>query len=160
MATKRLSFFGALGALASVLFAMALERQGFSPCPLCLVQRWALGITGLFLIFIFLINTEKQSTKRFLALFGLLFSVLGLAAGLRQLYLQYMVPPAQIPQCMGDLNTIFKNLPFLEALKTLLTGSGDCALIDWQFFGLSLAGWSSIAFLLLVLLILKIIRNP
>jgi len=47
---RRLSFLGALLAAAGVLFAMLLERQGYAPCPLCLIQRWALGIVGLCLL--------------------------------------------------------------------------------------------------------------
>jgi disulfide bond formation protein DsbB len=36
--------------------------------------------------------------------------------------------------------------PFGQALKMILSGSGECAKIQWQFIGLSIPEWSLICF--------------
>jgi disulfide bond formation protein DsbB len=33
------------------------------------------------------------------------------------------------------------NFPFADALKMVFTGSGECATVDWSFFGLSTPMW-------------------
>ena len=37
--------------------------------------------------------------------------------------------------------------PFLEVLNMVLTGSGECAKIDWLFLGISLPMWSLLVFI-------------
>jgi disulfide bond formation protein DsbB len=34
------------------------------------------------------------------------------------------------------------NFPLSRVLKTLITGTGECAVVDWTFLGLSIAEWS------------------
>jgi disulfide bond formation protein DsbB len=35
-----------------------------------------------------------------------------------------------------------ENVPLSRVLKTLITGTGECAVVDWTFLGLSIAEWS------------------
>ncbi len=156
---RHLSFLGALLAFAGVLFAMLLESQGYAPCPLCLIQRWALGIVGLCLLLRFFIGARQSLWRQGLSALALFFSLAGFAVGLRQLYLQYLAPPAKIPQCFGDVEAIFHHVPFWQAVQTLLKGTSDCALIDWQWLGLSLAAYASMLFLLLSVLIVMTLKN-
>jgi len=37
---------------------------------------------------------------------------------------------------------MIQNFPLGETIKTMFTGTGECAVIHWQFMGLSIAGWS------------------
>jgi disulfide bond formation protein DsbB len=43
------------------------------------------------------------------------------------------------------------NFPLSRTLKTLISGTGECAVVDWTFLGLSIAEWSLICFTGLVL---------
>jgi disulfide bond formation protein DsbB len=85
------------------------------------------------------------------ALLGFFVALIGLAFSLRQIYLQSL-PPSLVPGCGPGLNFLFKAYPFLDALKIILQGSGDCAKIDWRALGLSLADWAGMYFVLLMIL--------
>jgi disulfide bond formation protein DsbB len=56
-------------------------------------------------------------------------------------WLQHL-PPDKVPQCGPDLYFMFENFPLSRVLKTLITGTGECAVVDWTFLGLSIAEWS------------------
>jgi len=37
---------------------------------------------------------------------------------------------------------MLENLPLAQTLKKLVAGTGECAVVDWTFLGLSIAEWS------------------
>ncbi len=79
----------------------------------------------------------------YLGLFGL--STLGgiVAAG-RHVWIQHL-PPDKVPSCGPGLGYMLDNFPLGDALKMVLTGSGECASIDWSLLGLSMPEWVLIA---------------
>lgn len=42
--------------------------------------------------------------------------------------------------------------PFAEVMQTMLLGSGDCAEVQWRWLGLSIPGWTAVAFGVMALL--------
>ncbi|MEP6634101.1 MAG: disulfide bond formation protein B, partial [Luteimonas sp.] len=74
----------------------------------------------------------------------------GLAISARHVWLQHL-PPDDVPACGPGLNYMMEAMPFLGVLRKVLTGSGECAKVDWTFLGLSMPEWSSIWFALLAL---------
>jgi disulfide bond formation protein DsbB len=38
---------------------------------------------------------------------------------------------------------MLENFPLSRTLKTLVSGTGECAVVDWTFLGLSIAEWSA-----------------
>ena len=40
--------------------------------------------------------------------------------------------------------------PFQDVLNAMLLGEGSCAEIKWQFLGLSIAGWTLVAFAIVI----------
>ena len=44
---------------------------------------------------------------------------------------------------------MLENFPLARTLKTLVSGTGECATVDWTFLGLSMPWWSLIWFVLL-----------
>jgi disulfide bond formation protein DsbB len=46
---------------------------------------------------------------------------------------------------------MLENLPLAGTIQRLFTGTGQCAVVDWQFLGLSIAEWSAIWFALLLI---------
>lgn len=135
----------ALGALACLLllaFAYYLQyAQGLEPCPLCLVQR---GFFYLVLA-VLVIGALHGRGRKIYGPLAALFAVGGAVTAGRQVYLQHL-PPDQVPQCGPDLFFMLENFPLSRTLEKLFTGTGECAVVDWKFLGLSIAGWSAVWF--------------
>lgn len=150
-----------LPALAcALLLAFGLYLQyakGLEPCPLCLVQR------GFFaaVMAVCLIAAIHRPRRLGAALYGVLaalFALGGAAVAGRQVWLQHL-PPDKVPQCGPDLFFMMENFPLSRILKTLFSGTGECAAVDWTFLRLSIAEWSLVCFAALVVYSLWLIRS-
>jgi disulfide bond formation protein DsbB len=134
----------ALGALACALllaFGYYLQYvQGLDPCPLCLVQRGffyaLLAVFG-----IAALHSPARGGRLAYCLAIFLLAAGGAAVAARQVWLQHL-PPDKVPQCGPDLYFMLENFPLSRTLKTLVSGTGECAVVDWTFLGLSIAEWS------------------
>ena len=140
----------ALGALVCALllgYAYYLQYvKGLQPCPLCLVQR------GFFyaVLIVFALGALHGRMRWLYASLVMLFAAGGAAAAGRQVWLQSL-PPDKVPQCGPDLYFMLENFPLSRTLEKLITGTGECAVVDWSFLGLSIAGWSLVWFVILAL---------
>ncbi|WP_130803913.1 disulfide bond formation protein B [Acinetobacter ihumii] len=150
-------FISGLLVLASIVgmsFALYLEHfQGLEPCPLCVFQRLGLIAMGVFALIAFIHNPVSNVMKRVYALLstlGILWSV-GVAA--RHVWLQTL-PPDQVPSCGPGLDYLLDALPLKTVLHQVLSGSGECAVVDWTFLGQSLPVWSLAFFSVLLLICL------
>jgi protein dithiol:quinone oxidoreductase len=139
-------FLGCTGLILTGLYMQyAMELY---PCPLCITQRIfiiAVGLTGLLA---FLLN-PKTLGRRIFAVFGIICAALGASFSIRQLYLQSL-PKDQVPACGPDLGYLLENFPLMDALSVLLRGDGNCAEVQWALFGISIAGWTLVAFVGLI----------
>ena len=136
-----------LAALACALllgFGYYLQYvEGLDPCPLCLVQRlFFYAVLALFVV-------AAIHPHRVYAGLAALFALGGAGAAARQVWLQHL-PPDKVPQCGPDLYFMLENFPLSRTLQTLIAGTGECAVVDWTFLGLSIAGWSLAWFAVLV----------
>jgi disulfide bond formation protein DsbB len=138
-------------------FGLYLQHVvGLEPCPMCIVQRYALllvalvaGLTALF-------------SGRLALLFGsgwlLLSAGLGAFVAVRQSWLQWF--PPDIASCGRDFYGMIETFPLQRVIPMIFKGSGDCSVIDWTFLGLSIANWSFLSFtaisLIAVALILRL----
>jgi len=141
------TWFAAGAAVCALLlgFGYFLQYvQGLDPCPLCQVQRaFYFLVGGAFLL--------GALHGRFFPAYGSLaafFTLGGIGTAGRQVWLQHL-PPDKVPQCGPDLAFMLKNLPLSRTLEKLFTGTGECAVVDWSFLGLSIAEWSLGWFLVL-----------
>ena len=122
-------------------FALYLQYgQMLDPCPLCLVQR---GFFTMVLVAFAAatVHNPGRTGRIAYALLGLLSALGGAATAGRQVWLQHL-PPEQVPACGPDLYFMLENLPLARTLEKLFRGSGQCAVVDWTFLGLSIAEWS------------------
>lgn len=143
------SGFLVIASIVGMAFALYLEHvQGLSPCPLCVFQR--VGLMGLgFISLIALIHNPKSTVgKRIYALLGSLSILWSAGVAARHVWLQNL-PPDQVPSCGPGLNYLIDALPLKNVLAQVLTGSGECAAIDWTFLGQSLPVWSLLFFVVL-----------
>ena len=144
--TARLTFLLLfLGCTGLILVGMYMQyAMGLYPCPLCITQRVfivAVGLTGLLG---FIVNPAALG-RRIFAVFGLLFAIGGGSFSSRQLWLQSL-PPDQVPACGPDIQYLLENFPLMDALSVLLRGDGNCAEVSWTLFGISIPGWTLVAF--------------
>ena len=154
------SGFLVIASIVGMAFALYLEHvQGLSPCPLCVFQR--VGLMGLgFISLIALIHNPKSTVgKRIYALLGSLSILWSAGVAARHVWLQNL-PPDQVPSCGPGLNYLIDALPLKSVLAQVLTGSGECAVIDWTWLGFSVPELSLAFFsVLLVMIVLAIIKS-
>ena len=143
------SCFLFLASVIGMAFALYLEHvQGLAPCPLCVFQRVGLIALGVISLVAFIHNPTSNVMKRIYALLGSVGILWSASVSGRHLWLQYL-PADQVPTCGPGLNYLIEVLPLKAAFEQVLTGSGECAAIDWTFLGQSLPFWSLIFFVVL-----------
>jgi disulfide bond formation protein DsbB len=131
----------ALGCASLLGFGYYLQYgEGLNPCPLCLVQRGFFYAVAAFSV-IAAIHGPRQTGRFLYGILVALFAAGGFAVAARQVWLQHL-PPDKVPQCGPDLYFMLDNFPLSRVLKTLVQGTGECAVVDWSFLGLSIAEWS------------------
>jgi disulfide bond formation protein DsbB len=118
--------FAAIAAACVAMLAFGLYLQhgvGLEPCPMCIVQRYALILVGVL---------------------ALLMSGFGAFVAARQSFLQWY--PPEVVSCGRDFYGMIETFPLKRAVPMIFKGSGDCTKIDWTFLGLSIANWSFVCF--------------
>ncbi|WP_229794251.1 disulfide bond formation protein B [Arenicella chitinivorans] len=143
---------GALLAIAYFYFQLEL---GLPPCPLCMFQRACLVGVAFFCL-LGLIFKPKKIGSKLLAFGGLVSSATGLAIAGRQVWLQNL-PADQVPECGPDLEFMLEAFPLMQTIETVLSGSGECAEIQWQLLGLSMPAWMVLVFSVMVIICLKLL---
>ncbi len=129
-----------VGMLAFGLYLQ--EVVGLVPCPMCVVQRyaliliagtaaitWATGRKGL--------QIAGTSVLVVLALGGAYVAA-------RQSWLQWY--PPEVASCGRDIYGMIETFPLQRVIPMIFKGSGDCTKVDWSFLGGSIANWSFLWF--------------
>ena len=137
--------------LLSLLTALYIEFfLGYKPCKICIYQRIP------YLIAIFLTFLGISYSKNFIWLYALLliffssFLLSGYHLGIEQEIFE------EFSGCTGNsLDIIDKN----ELLKMLNSQLNSCKNVDFRIFGLSLAAINFLLSLVILILILKVIKN-
>jgi protein dithiol:quinone oxidoreductase len=114
------------------------------PCSLCITQRAFVILVGLLALIAAIHNPRTRGLQAYASL-GIVGALLGACFAARQLWLQSL-PAEQVPACGPGISYIFDVFPFMEAMKLLLQGDGNCAHVD-KIFGASLAFWTLLAFI-------------
>ncbi len=141
-----------LASLIGISFALYLEHvQGLNPCPLCIFQRVGLIFMGIFALVALIHNPKQLWLRRTYSLLSTLAVAWSVGVAARQVWLQHL-PPEKVPACGPGLDYLLDALPFKAVLQEVLSGSGECAEIDWTFLGQSLAVWSLVFFSVLLLI--------
>lgn len=157
----RLIFVLGIAVCAGLLGAALVLQyvEGMEPCPLCILQRVVLIALALLFVLGALQNPGALG-QRVYAGTTLLLGLIGAALAGRHLWLQNL-PPEQVPACGPGLDYILETFPAGKALTLILRGSGECAEVAWTFMGLSIPGWTLVAFLgFIALAIFLLLRRP
>jgi disulfide bond formation protein DsbB len=131
-----------LFAAAVILAALAFEHiGGYTPCPLCLQQRYSyyLGIPALAAALVLLRLSHRNAAAAILAAVGVAFLVnAGLAVYQAGAEWRFWDPPATCatPTQLPTFDVKSMNLDRVPA---------SCGVASWRFLGLSFAGWNAVA---------------
>ena len=146
-ATFRAQFL--LGFLACTgLLAYAFYTQlygGLEPCPLCIFQRVAFAALGCVFLVGGLHGPQRSGVRRAYGVVALVAAGAGIAIAGRHVWLQSL-PSEQVPTCGPGLDYMLDAMPIAGVIRKVLTGSGECANVDWAFMGLSMPVWALVWF--------------
>jgi disulfide bond formation protein DsbB len=154
LSSRRLFLLGLL--LCATMLGIAGYFQfidNLEPCPLCILQRVFTLLVGSVLLIAVLHNPKNIGVPIYGCLAGLL-ALLGASISMRHLWLQSL-PADQVPSCGPGLNFMLDNFPLGDTINMVLRGSGECAEVSWTFIGVSIPGWTLLAFILLAILSLS-----
>ena len=148
-----LAMVSAIG-VGMLAFGLYLQHVvGLEPCPMCIVQRYALILVA---VFAGLASAFRHKGIHIgAALLILLASGFGAFVAARQSFLQWY--PPEIASCGRDFYGMIETFPLRRAIPLIFKGSGDCSKVDWTFLGGSLANWSFVAFSFFIVLALALI---
>ena len=143
-----------LACIAMLAFGMYLQHVvGLEPCPMCVVQRYALVLVA---VFTGLAAASRGKALRSVGILLALVAALGGAyTAASQSWLQWY--PPEVVSCGRDIYGMIETFPLQRALPMIFRGAGDCSQVDWTFLGLSIANWSFIAFAVFTVLMLVLL---
>jgi disulfide bond formation protein DsbB len=142
------------GSVAMLAFGLYLQHVvGLEPCPMCIVQRYALLLVAM------IAGLSVLSSGRGVLMLGsgllLLSAGFGAFVAARQSWLQWF--PPEIAACGRDFYGMIETFPLQRVIPMIFKGSGDCSKIDWTFLGLSIANWSFLSFIAISLIAVALI---
>ncbi len=151
LSSRHLFLLGFLLCLSMVGIAGYFQFiDNLEPCPLCILQRVFTVLVGLVLLIALLHNPKSIGVRIYGCLSGLL-ALVGASISARHLWLQSL-PEDQVPSCGPGLNFMLDNFPLSDTVNMVLRGSGECAEVLWTFIGISIPGWTLLAFISLAIL--------
>ena len=154
LAPRRVLAAISLSSVAMLVFGLYLQHAlELNPCPMCIVQRYALIFVAVFA------GLASATGKKSLWITGTLLTLLSAGFGAftaaNQSWLQWF--PPEVATCGRDLYGMIETFPLKRAIPMIFRGGGDCSVVDWTFLGGSIANWSFICFTLISLVCVAVL---
>ena len=144
----------ALACVGLLAFGMYLQYGvGLEPCPMCIVQRYAL--IGVALCCGVASVGRSKLWQMGWSVLALALAGFGAFTAARQSWLQWY--PPEVATCGRDFYGMIESYPISRAIPMIFRGSGDCSAVDWTFLGGSIANWSFLCFSALAVLLLGLL---
>ena len=145
--TRRTGNLIGLAACVALLSYALYAQYGLhlEPCPLCILQRVAVMAAGALFLLAFLHDPGDRGARVYGALIDLV-ALAGILVAARQIWI-IAQPPGSVAECGASLDYMMDVLPLHEVLGKVLSGSGECAKVDWTFLGLNMPTWVLMALL-------------
>lgn len=144
--------FACCAALLGYAFYVQFHLR-IQPCPFCIFQRIAFAALALVLLVAGLHAPRGAAGRGVYGVLALVPALAGIGIAARHVWLTHL-PADQVPACGPPLSFMMEANPVTDVIRQVLTGSGECAKVDWTFLGLSMPAWSLLWFVLLALLVL------
>jgi len=144
----------AVGCIAMLVYGIVYLQNylGLVPCPMCIVQRYAL--IGVIVLSALGALGGGQLLIKIVSWLVFFTAGFGAFVAARQSWLQWY--PPEVVSCGRDFYGMIENFPMQRFIPMIFRGSGDCTKVDWTFLGGSIANWSFVAFSGIMLLMLAI----
>lgn len=141
--------------LALLCFAAYLQMyDGFTPCALCILQRFCMALLGVVFFFGAVTFCVKKWVHLFIGTLAFIVSLSGVLLSGRQAWMQHS-PSGLVGNCDVSLSYMLQVMSFVDVMKRVLAGGAECSQVTWQFLHLSLAEWSFFCFTLFALFSLR-----
>lgn len=157
--SNRLVYLSGFIAISCVLLTSLYLQyfEGFMPCPLCTLQRFAFAGLGCFFLIGTLLAKKKWVTWLINSLLAFT-AILGAVLAGRQIWLQHF-PTTASNECGVSLNYMLQVLPLNEVAKKVISGSADCVTRGWQFLSFDMAEWGFLCFIAFFFLAIYLFRK-
>ena len=130
-------------------FALYLQHAlGLEPCPMCILQRYAFILVGAIALAAAIHHPALMGRRVYSAVLAVIAATGG-GIAIRHVYLEHY--PPKIFDCGADVGFMLESFPLTQALPMIFRGTGDCTKVAWRFLGLSIAEWSLICFITLII---------
>jgi len=148
-----------VGCLGLVGIAIFIEPfKSMDPCPMCMMQRAIfLGIALVCLLAC--LHNPGAIGRKIYGIVTALIAISGISVAGRQLWLQHL-PEDRVPACGPGLEYMLDVFPLLEVIEMAIKGTGDCAKVQWTFAGVSIPGWSMVAFVGILIIAIWLVVMP
>jgi len=158
---RRIWLFILLVCAGLLSFGMYLQHVvGLVPCPMCIVQRYAMVLMAL--VAVLGAGLPGRKTALIAGSWLVLLAGGGAYVAARQTWLQWY--PPEVVSCGRDFYGMIETFPLQRAIPMIFKGGGDCSKVDWTFLGGSIANWSFVAFVGLGLLalaaVVRVLQKP
>lgn len=136
----------AIGCASLLIYALHVEYVDFlMPCNLCILQRVVFVAIGV-LFLLASLKPVKYIGRKIFGILLLIASGIGISIAGRHVWLQNL-PPELVPDCGPSLEMMLENSSVWNAVSSVLSASGSCAEIKWEYWGLSMPTWTLICFI-------------
>jgi protein dithiol:quinone oxidoreductase len=135
-----INFAGFIACAALIAYALFAQYElGYDACPLCIFQR--VGIIALgFMFLIAGIHNPRGWGRRVYAVLIAVPALATIGVAIDHLHVQHL-PEGAVPSCGAPLGVLIQFTPWLELIRKVLTGSGECHEVNWRFLGLAMPAW-------------------
>jgi len=150
--SKKMKYFiGFLFCCALMTYAFYAQYVlNLEPCPMCIFQRLAVIAMGIIFLLCSIIDPKSKISKLLASFSFTAAASIGIAVASRHVWLQNL-PSDQVPGCGPGLDFMLSTFPLAEVLEMVLSGSGECANVDWSFLSLSMPSWVIISFFVMLI---------
>lgn len=154
---RRLLLLIGLFCVGLLAFGWYLQTyQGQEPCPMCIVQRYAMVLVAL--IGFLGAACPKALGQKVAAGGVILIALAGFGTALRQSWLQWY--PPEFFSCGRDPFNMVNKIPLADLIPKIFAGQGDCTAVHWTFLGGSIANWSMLSFAgIIIVLLIALLRR-
>ena len=154
---RRLLLLIGLFCVGLLVFGWYLQTyQGQEPCPMCIVQRYAMVLVAL--IGFLGAACPKVLGQKIAAGGVILIALAGFGTALRQSWLQWY--PPEFFSCGRDPFNMVNKIPLADLIPKIFAGQGDCTAVHWTFLGGSIANWSMLSFAgIIIVLLIALLRR-
>ncbi len=150
-------FFFCLGVVGYAYYAQFINNA--DSCPLCIAQRIIFALCSIVALGA-MIHHSRDWANWIYSIVILALALFGIKTAAHHIWLQSL-PPSEWPASCGmPLQILYKKIPLSGFIHTILSGSAECAMVNWKILGISAPILSLSAYVIVAVVALYILCSP